>query len=86
MKHFVCGLAAALASIGIVLILSTVGAHGAVGALAVYAGYPGGFINWRVNPGRVSYVLIGAVNAAVYFAGLELLAPLSSRRRTSDGV
>jgi hypothetical protein len=84
MKHVVCVVAAALASLGITLILSTLGTHGPLGSFAVYAGYPGGFINWRANPGRVSYLLIGVVNAAVYFGILEVLGLLGHSRDSSD--
>jgi hypothetical protein len=60
------------------LVLSTYGAHGAAGFVAVYGGYPGGFVNWHVNPGQVSYLLITGVNWLAYFALVEAFFALLS--------
>jgi len=68
MKHVAYLAASILGALGVSLILATFGAHGLLGFLAVYAGYPGGFVNWKANPGHMSYFLISAVNAAVYFS------------------
>ena len=72
MRHIWYLIAAALASGAVSVMLSVFGAHGTVGFVAVYVGYCGGFVNWKVNPGGFSYLLITAVNGAVYFAILEL--------------
>jgi len=82
MSHAVVLTIAVLAALGVTLILATWGAHGVQGSLAIYMGYPGGFANWKLNPGRVSYILITAVNGLAYFACLELL--LAMKRRISN--
>jgi hypothetical protein len=46
---------------------------GYLGLIAVYGGYPGGFVNGRVNSSRVSYLLITAINWLIYFAITEAL-------------
>lgn len=63
-----------LAALAVSLLLSVYGAHGLSGAFALYAGYCGGFVNWKLNQGRVSYALITGVNAIVYFAVCEIAA------------
>jgi hypothetical protein len=65
--------AAAILAVVISILLSIYGAHGTQGALAVTVGYPGGFVNWRFNPGRVSYGLITSVNWLIYFGLFEAL-------------
>ena len=84
-KDVVCLLVAALASLAVCLMLSAYGAQGRLGFFAVYAGYPGGFINWKLNPGRVSYALIALVNTGVYFGILEVLALLVAKRPSNAG-
>jgi hypothetical protein len=37
---------------------------------------PGGVANWRLNPGRVNYVLITAINGLTYFVCLEAVLTL----------
>jgi hypothetical protein len=71
-----------LAAILISLLLSTFGAHGVLGWIAVYIGYVGGVANWKLNPGRVSYTFIAVVNAVVYFLILE--AAFTAKRRISN--
>jgi hypothetical protein len=73
--------AAIVVAVGISLILATFGAHGLLGSIAVYAGFPGGFVNWKANPGQVSYVVITAVNTAVYLGLFEALGLLIGRRQ-----
>jgi hypothetical protein len=73
-------LVAALASLAVCLMLSIYGAHDRLGFFAGYAGYPGRFINWKLNPGRVSYALIALVNPAVYFGILQVLGLLVGKR------
>ena len=72
MRHISCVVVSVVAAISVSVLLSVYGAHGTLGAVAVYAGYPGGLVNWKLNPGGFSYVLITAVNAAVYLALLEI--------------
>ena len=81
MKHISYLVASVIVALGVSLVLSIFGAHGLLGAFAVYAGYCGGFVNWHTNPGRISYVLITAVNASVYWCALEIVGVLIGRRR-----
>jgi hypothetical protein len=67
MKHVAIAALTACLALAITFLLSTYGAHGVRGWIAVYGGYLGGFVNWRLNPGRVSYALITVVNWLTYF-------------------
>lgn len=60
-------------ALAITFLLSTYGAHGVQGWIAVYVGYPGGFVNWRFNSGRMSYTLITVVNWITYFGIAEVI-------------
>jgi len=80
MKHLILAGVAVVVAIAVSLILSIWGSHGPLGTLAVYLGYPGGFANWKLNPGRTSYTLTAAVNGVCCFACLELLLAIKSRR------
>jgi len=86
MKHVAYLAASILGAVGVSLIMATFGAHGLLGFLAVYAGYPGGFVSWKANPGHVSYFLISTVDAAVYFTILETLGLLIHRRRRPNAA
>ncbi len=66
-------------AIAMTFLLSTYGAHGVQGLIAVYGGYPGGFVNWRLNPGRVNYALITVVNWLTYFAVAEVVSAIFKR-------
>jgi hypothetical protein len=79
MRHGVIAAITGALAIAITFLLSTYGAHGVRGFIAVYAGYPGGFVNWRLNPGRVSYPLITLVNWLTYFAAAEVLSAVLRR-------
>ncbi len=79
MKHAVIGAATACLAIAITLLMSTYGAHGVQGWIASYGGYPGGLVNWRLNPGRVSYTLITGVNWLSYFAIAEAMSAVLER-------
>ena len=79
MRHAAISASTACLAIAITLLLSTYGVHGVQGLIAVYGGYPGGFVNWRFNPGRVSYLLITVVNWLTYFAVAEVLSALLRR-------
>jgi hypothetical protein len=72
-----------LTAIGISLVLSTFGTHGPLGAFSVYAGFPGGFVNWKANHGHISYLLITIVNAVFYLGVFELIAVVIQRRSGS---
>jgi hypothetical protein len=72
MRHVAIAATTAFLAIAITVFLSIYGAHGVQGVVATYMGYPGGFVNWRVNPGRVSYLLITTVNWVTYFALAEV--------------
>lgn len=82
MKHVSYLIAATVGAVGVSLVLATFGAHGLLGSVAVYAGLPGGFVNWKANPGRVSYAVITAVNTAVYLVLFEVLGLILRRRRS----
>lgn len=84
MKHVFYLVAATIGAFGVSLILATFGAHGLLGSVAVYAGLPGGFVNWKTNPGHVSYVVITAVNTAVYLGLFEVLGFLIGRRHLAS--
>jgi hypothetical protein len=84
MRHISCVVVSVVAAISVSVLLSVYGAHGTLGA-AVYAGYPGGLVNWKLNPGGFSYVLITAVNAAVYLAPLEIGSLLIPVKRSFYG-
>jgi hypothetical protein len=86
MKHVAYLGGSILGAVGVSLILASFGAHGLLGFLAVYAGYPGGFVDWKANLGHMSYFLISTVNAAVYFIILEALGLLIRRRRRSNAA
>ena len=79
-KHVIYFVAAAVGALAVSVILATFGAHGRLGAVAVYTGLPGGFVNWKANPGGVSYVLITIVNTAVYLTIFEVLGLVIYRR------
>jgi hypothetical protein len=79
LRHVIAAAAAALLAVVISILLSIYGSHGLQGGLAVTLGYPGGFVNWRLNPGRVSYGLITCVNWLIYFGFFE--AMLAAKRR-----
>lgn len=79
MRHAAIVATTACLAVAITLILSTYGAHGVGGWIAVYGGYPGGFVNWRLNPGRVNYALITVVNWLTYFAVVEVLSAFLKR-------
>ncbi len=79
MKHAVIAAATACLAIAITLLMSTYGTHGVQGWIAAYGGYPGGFANWRLNPGRVNYTLITGVNWLIYFAIAEAISAAFGR-------
>ena len=82
MKHLTYLGTSVIAATVVSLLLSTYGSHGLLGFVAVYAGYPGGLVNWKLNQGSVSYVLITVVNAIVYLAVCEITAVLMRYRRS----
>jgi hypothetical protein len=79
--HILLGSVAAILAIPVSLVLATHGSHGKLGLIAIWVGYPGGFANWKLNPPRVSYGLITAVNWFAYFVLLE--ASLAVKRGIS---
>lgn len=79
MKHGAMAAITFCLAIAITFRMSTYGADGVLGFIAVYGGYPGGFVNWRLNPGHVSYLLITAINWLIYFAIAEALFTVLSR-------
>lgn len=79
MKHAAIAAATAFLAIVITMLLSTYGGDGLRGAIAVYGGYPGGFVNWRFNPGRVNYTLITVLNWSTYFVIAESIAAVLGR-------
>ena len=74
MRHLVIAAVTACLALAITLLLSTYGADRVQGWIAVYGGSPGGFVNWRLNPGRESYQLITVVNWLTYFAIAEVIS------------
>ena len=76
MRHAAIAAATAGLATLITLLLNTYGTHGLGGVIAVYGGYPGGFVNWRFNPRHVNYALITVVNWATYFALAEIIAAI----------
>ena len=79
MRQAVIAAVTACLAVAITLLLSTYGAHGVQGWIAAYGGYPGGFVTWRLNPGRVSYTLITVVNWLTYLAIAEAISAVSRR-------
>jgi hypothetical protein len=79
MRHGVIAAITGALAIAITFLVSMYGAHGVRGFIAVYIGYPGGLVNWRLNTGRVSLPLITLVNWLTYFAAAEVLSAVLRR-------
>jgi hypothetical protein len=77
--HILMAVAAAALAASVSLVLATYGAQGTLGFIAVWIGYPGGFVNWKLNSPHVSYALMTAVNWSAYFAFIE--AAIAIKRR-----
>lgn len=80
-KHILTGGITLCLALAITLLLSTYGADGVRGFIAVYAGYPGAAVNWRLF-GHMNYLLITSVNWLSYFGVAEGLA-IAFRRLSS---
>ena len=70
--------AAALAT-SVSLVLATYGAQEPLGFIAVWIGYPGGLVNWKLNSPHISYALITAVNRCAYFGFIEVAIAIKRR-------
>jgi hypothetical protein len=78
MRHVAIAAVTACLALAITFLLSTYGAHGVRGWIAVYFGYPGAFLDWRLKPGRMNYTLITVVNWLTYFVVAEAISVVFS--------